>query len=75
VFTLVFFASLPAVLPYMLIDDAWVALRVSNALLIGIMFFVGYRWAHYTNFNPWAAAGTLVALGITLVLIAIPLGG
>jgi hypothetical protein len=75
VFTLVFFASFPAVLPYLLIDDAWVALRVSNALLIGVMFFVGYRWAHYTNFNPWAAAFTLVALGISLVLIAIPLGG
>ncbi len=39
------------------------------------MFFVGYRWAQYTNFNPWAAAGTLVALGLTLVLIAVPLGG
>jgi len=75
VFTLVFFASFPAVIPYLLIDDAWVALRVSNALLIGIMFFVGFRWAHYTNFNPWAAAGTLVALGISLVFIAIPLGG
>ncbi len=75
VFCLVFFASLPAALPYFLIDDAWFALRASNALLIGILFFVGFRWAKYTSFKPLVAACVLVALGITLVLIAIPLGG
>jgi len=75
VFALVFFASLPAALPYFLIDDAWIALRASNALLIGALFVVGYRWAKYTSFNPWLAALTLVGLGVALVLIAIPLGG
>lgn len=75
VFCSVMVASLPAVLPYFFITDPWIALRASNALLIGMMFWVGYRWAGYTSLNRLAAALSLTAFGILLVLIAIPLGG
>jgi hypothetical protein len=51
------------------------ALRASNALLLGILFFAGYWWARYTGFNSWAAASGLTALGIVLVIVAIALGG
>ena len=75
VFWLVFDASVPAALPFLLIDDPWLALRASNALLIGILFWVGYRWAGYTNLSPLGTGCVLVALSVTLVAIAIPLGG
>jgi hypothetical protein len=75
VFYLVFFASLPAALPYLVIGDPWVALRASNALLIGMLFWVGYHWASYTNFNPRRFAMALTALGLVLVMLAILLGG
>jgi hypothetical protein len=75
VFSLVFFASLPAALPFLVIDDAWIALRVSNALLIGLLFFIGFKWAGYTNINPWGAGIRLTILGIVLVGAAIALGG
>jgi VIT1/CCC1 family predicted Fe2+/Mn2+ transporter len=75
VFLLVFGATLPAALPYLLIHDAWVAQRVSNALLIGVLFLVGYRWAHYTSFRPLVAAFVVVGVGVGLVSIAIALGG
>lgn len=75
VFWLVFAASVPAALPFLLIDDPWIALRASNALLIGILFWVGYRWAGYTNLSPLGTGLVLVALSLTLVAIAIPLGG
>jgi hypothetical protein len=75
VFCLVFFASLPAALPYLVIGDPWIALRVSNALLIGVLFWVGYRWASYTSFNPLRFGVALTALAVVLVLIAILLGG
>ncbi len=75
VFVLVFGATLPAALPYFLIDDAWVAQRASNALLIGILFYVGYRWAKYTSFGPLIAGFVVVGLGVALVSIAIALGG
>lgn len=75
VFCLVFIASVPAAAPFALIDDPWIALRVSNALLIGLLFWVGYKWARYTIFNPWLAGSALMGVGVLLVLIAIPLGG
>ena len=75
VFCLVFFASLPAALPYLVIDDPWVALRTSNALLIAMLFWVGYSWAGYTNFKPLHFGLALTGLAVALVLIAIPLGG
>ena len=75
VFWLVFFASLPAALPFLVIKDPWIALRVSNALLIGLLFFVGFKWAGYTSINPWRAGIILTVIGIVLVAAAIALGG
>jgi hypothetical protein len=75
VFVLVFGATLPAALPHLLIDDSWVAQRVSNALLIGVLFFAGYRWARYTCFPPLASAFVVGGLSVALVAVAIALGG
>jgi hypothetical protein len=75
VLCLVFCASLPAALPYLVIADPWIALRASNALLIGMLFWVGYRYASYTSFHPLRFGMALTALAVALVLIAIPLGG
>jgi VIT1/CCC1 family predicted Fe2+/Mn2+ transporter len=72
---LVFACSFPAVLPFLLIDDPHLALRVSNALLIGLLFFVGWRAARDTLAWPWLAGLTFMSVGVLLVVIAIPLGG
>jgi hypothetical protein len=68
-------AALPAALPYLLIDDVWLALRLSNALLIAALFWVGYRWAGYTTLDPKVAGLLLTMFGIALVLIAMAFGG
>jgi hypothetical protein len=75
IFWFVFAASFPAALPFLAIDDPWIALRASNALLIGVLFWVGYRWAGYTNLSRMGTGLVLVAISVTLVAIAIPLGG
>lgn len=75
VFWLVFFSSLPAALPFLFIDEPWVALRVSNAILVGLLFVIGFRWAGYTSINPWRAAVSMTFIGIVLVATAIALGG
>lgn len=74
-FWLVFFASLPAALPFLVFDDATVALRVSNLVLIGLLFVTGYRWAGYTALSPWRTGLALTVTGIVLVGLAIVLGG
>jgi VIT1/CCC1 family predicted Fe2+/Mn2+ transporter len=75
VFWLVVFASFPAAAPFALIDDPWLALRVSNGILLILFFIIGYLWAGYTSINPWRAAISLTLFGIAMVATAIALGG
>jgi VIT1/CCC1 family predicted Fe2+/Mn2+ transporter len=72
---LVFACSFPAVLPFLVIDDPWVALRVSNVILLGLLFAVGWRAARQTLAKPWLAGVTFLLVGVLLVALAIPLGG
>jgi VIT1/CCC1 family predicted Fe2+/Mn2+ transporter len=51
-FWLVFLASLPAAIPFVIFDDARLALRVSNAILLALLFISGYLWARYTLSRP-----------------------
>src|SRR5512139_2083949 len=51
----VFACSIPAVLPFLFLDDPELALRISNAILIGLLFFVGWRAALHTLVRPWLA--------------------
>jgi VIT1/CCC1 family predicted Fe2+/Mn2+ transporter len=75
VFWLVFLTALPAALPFLLIRDPQIAMRTSNAILVGLLFYVGWRWARYTGASPWRTGLFMALLGVALVLVAIPLGG
>jgi len=59
-FWLVFFSIIPAALPFLVIDDSWIALRVSNAMLIFLLFLVGHRWARHTSLPPFRVGLSLV---------------
>jgi len=72
---LVFACSFPAVLPFVFLDDPRLALRVSNAILLGLLFFVGWRAARHTLARPWIAGVVFLLVGVLLVAVAIPLGG
>jgi hypothetical protein len=74
-FWLVFFASFPAAIPFMFIDDPWIALRVSNAVLLALLFYAGYSWAKYTMAKPWLSGACFLLGGLLLVVMAIALGG
>lgn len=74
-FVLVVASSLPAALPFMLMDDAYMALRTSNAVLLALLFFSGYHWARFTLGKPWVVGASFLAIGIALVAAAIALGG
>lgn len=74
-FVMVFFASLPAALPFLFIDEPWLALRCSNAVLLLLLFVIGYHWAGYTTINPWRAGFSMLLFGGLLVAVAVALGG
>jgi hypothetical protein len=68
-------AALPAAIPLLLSDHPMQALRISNFLVVGLLFVVGYHWAKYVDFNRWWAGLGLMSLGLILVGVAIVLGG
>jgi VIT1/CCC1 family predicted Fe2+/Mn2+ transporter len=74
-FCLVFASCLPVVIPFLIFSNPTRALRVSNFLLIAILFVVGRKWAGYANTNRLVAGLAMVAIGLAMVGIAILLGG
>ena len=74
-FVLVVLSCIPAAIPFLLIDDARLALRVSNAVLVALLFFTGYWWARYTTSKPWRWGIGFLIVGCLLVVAAIALGG
>ena len=75
VFWLVFVTALPAALPFLVIREPQLAMRASNAVLIGLLFYTGWRWAKYTGARPFRTALFMALLGVALVAVAIALGG
>jgi hypothetical protein len=74
-FWLVVITSAPAAIPFLLFDDARFALRVSNAVLLALLFLTGYWWSRYTLGKPWRTGFFFLIGGSLLVLAAIALGG
>lgn len=75
VFWLVFLAALPAIVPFAVVSDPRLAMRISNGILIALLFYAGWRWAAYTGASRWRTALFVALLGVGLVLVAIALGG
>ena len=72
---LVFACSFPAAIPFFLVDEPHVALRISNLLLLALLAIVGYRAGREAHARPWVSAATFVVAGLLLVIAAIALGG
>ena len=74
-FWLVVVTTFPAAVPFMLIDEPRLALRVSNAVLLLLLFVTGYWWARHTLSRPWLVGTVFLVIGMALVVAAIALGG
>jgi hypothetical protein len=74
-FWLVFASTLPVAIPFLFFNDAYVALRVSNAILVVMLFLVGYQWGGHANVGRGLAGAIFTIVGLILVAIAIALGG
>lgn len=74
VFLLVFLCLFPVAVPFLLIDDVGLALRLSNAVSIGMLFLTGFTFGRQVG-SPWRTGVLMVIIGIALVAIAMALGG
>jgi VIT1/CCC1 family predicted Fe2+/Mn2+ transporter len=75
IFFLIFISTFPVVIPFVVIDDTQIALRVSNLVAIVMMFFCGWQVARYVGYNKWKMSITVTLIGIMLVAVTIALGG
>lgn len=72
---LVFFSTFPVVIPFLLVSDAWLALRISNGVAILMLALCGYAFGRCSGLQPWLMALLMVAIGAALAGVAIALGG
>jgi hypothetical protein len=75
IFLLVTLAAIPSVVPLLMIEDPHVALRVSNAIQVALLFIGGYRWGAYTDIRPWKVGFSIAILGAGMCVLAVFLGG
>jgi len=73
---LVFLSTFPPTIPFLFFfKDVHLALRVSNAIAIVMLFFLGYYYGRYAGHRPWGWAFSMVALGGVMVWLTVVLGG
>jgi hypothetical protein len=75
VFLWVFVSTLPVVIPFTIIGNHGLALRVSNAVAIVMLFLCGYAFGRHSGHRPWGMGLLMVVIGLVMVGITIALGG
>lgn len=75
VFLIVFLSLFPLAIPFIFMQNAVPALRVSNAIAIVMLFLTGYAFGRLTGRRPWAVGISMVLIGTGLVALAMALGG
>jgi VIT1/CCC1 family predicted Fe2+/Mn2+ transporter len=74
-FFLVFLSTFPVAIPFLVIPDPRLALKISYMISLILLFIVGYRWGHFAMVKPIRPALGMVLIGVILILITIALGG
>ena len=75
VFCLVFLSTFPVTLPFIFVQNAMLAMRLSNAVAVCMLFVTGLAYGRCVSRSPWVVGLTMVGLGGILVAITIALGG
>jgi hypothetical protein len=72
---LVFVSTFPVVLPFVFMQNALAALRVSNAIALVMLFIAGYAFALCTGFRGWVMGLGMMVVGVVLAGLAMAVGG
>lgn len=75
VFLLVFLSTLPVALPFLLVRETALAMRVSRVIGIAMLFLTGHLFGRAAGRNPWTMGMAMVLLGSALIGLTIALGG
>jgi hypothetical protein len=75
VFLLVFLSTFPVVIPFLVLQNVGLALRLSNGIAILMLFLTGFAYGKCVGRHPWLVGISMVVLGGVLVGLTMALGG
>jgi hypothetical protein len=75
VFFWVFIATFPVAVPFIFMNELALAMRVSNAIAIVMLFVAGFAFARVAEYRPWLTGIAMVLIGSLVVAATIALGG
>jgi len=74
-FLIVFSTGVPLVIPFILLNDVWLAIRISHIIGLVMLFSIGYWWAKLASRHRIRSAIALTILGVIIVGITEVLHG
>ena len=75
VFFLVVLSTIPVAFPFLIVDEARHALRISNGIAVMMLFLCGYVLGDHAGGRRWAGGFLMMTVGAVLVWATIALGG
>ncbi len=75
VFLLVFLSTFPAAIPFLFNIDAHLAMRLSNGIVLLLLFTLGLFFGRNTGYPRYLPGLVLASIGAILVAITIAMGG
>ncbi len=72
---IIMLATLPVVVPFLLVSNPTLAVRLSNLTALALQFLAGCWWGRLVGASPFRVGAGLTCVGGTLVLVTIALGG
>ena len=74
-FLIVFFTGFLLIIPFIIFNDVWLAIRISHIIGLVMLFCIGYRWGKSASRNKIRSGIAITILGVVIVGITEVLGG
>jgi VIT1/CCC1 family predicted Fe2+/Mn2+ transporter len=75
IFLIVVLSTFPVALPFLILSDMPVALVISRALTLAMLFGGGMALGRHAGYGSWKAGFGMVSIGVALTLAIIAMGG
>jgi VIT1/CCC1 family predicted Fe2+/Mn2+ transporter len=72
---LVFVSTFPLVVPFIFMQDPWLALRASHAIAVVFLFILGWRLGRWSGASAPGSGVIFAAVGTALAVACVALGG
>jgi len=72
---LVFASTFPLVLPFMVMQEPFLALRASHAIAVAMLFILGWKLGRWSGAPALGSATLLALVGTILAILCVALGG